>query len=133
MKKIVYIFPPLFVLACVLCGLFILRSNRETADINEKNLFQFTQIEILDANDNVIHDDGGWYIVPKNIKLKICYNGAPDIVSVFYIPTGTQMSSKREQLVVYSLYEEGNEGIRFESSEEEGKEDSHSCTVRRYA
>ena len=38
---------------------------------------------------------------------------------MFYIPTGTQMLSKREQLAEYSLYEEGARGIEFQASDKE--------------
>lgn len=94
-------------------------SESEDAGINENDEFQFNKIEILDVNDKLITEDGGWYIVSGGIKLQICYKGVPEAVSVFYMPTGTQMLSKRKQLAVYSLYEDGAEGIEFKSSDKE--------------
>lgn len=134
MKKTLLI---VFVTVCIcsLCGIFYLMCNNgnpdaemdvvvgdsesEDANINENDEFQFNEVKILDVNDNLITEEGGWYIVSDDIKLQISYRGAADAVSVFYIPTGTQMLSKREQLVVYSLYEEGAMGIEFQTSDEE--------------
>lgn len=134
MKKKFFI---LFAIICV-CGLggrLYLMHNNENPDaemkvnigvsesddgsINENDKFQFHKIEILDVNGKLIAEEGGWYIVSGDIKLQICYKGVPEVVSVFYIPTGTQMLSKREQLAVYSLYEEGAKGIEFQASDKE--------------
>lgn len=137
MKKAMYVILAVVVLLGVFCGGAYLGKNSgvkdteqdvstsggesEVPDDNDIKQFETTKIEILDQGDNVVAEDGGWYMVSNGMKLRICYVGAPEVVSVFYIPTGSQMLSQRKQLAVYSLYEEDDVRIKFESSEDDVK------------
>ncbi len=137
MKKAMYVILAVVVLLGVFCGGAYLGKNSrvkdteqdvstsggesEVPDDNDITQFETTKIEILDQGDNVVAEDGGWYMVSNGMKLRICYVGAPEVVSVFYIPTGSQMLSQRKQLAVYSLYEEDDVRIKFESSEDDVK------------
>lgn len=72
----------------------------------------------MDAEGNPLEQGGdGWYSVSRDIKMQITYQGEESAISVFFIPTGTQMISRREQLAVYDPYEEGANGITIVAKE----------------